>query len=386
MKKLSEQYHKFIKKENQLFCENQQFIAHINRSLLRWMLFISLAVSVLTTVFCFFMDGYNSLRVTYITITVVLLSALFVQKKIPDNWILFSFYSLFVMIMSYASYSSAVMFPEYSGALAWGILIVMPVLILDKNKRITGTVLITLVCYLWFVIPMKLPDQREDEIVYIIVFSLAGLMLGFYMRWVRLENLELLRQSLVRETTDVLTGLYNRRKLFDYFIECEAGREEKPVTGISMLDIDFFKLYNDTYGHLAGDHCLKMIGTCLAEYGKQHDMEFYRYGGEEFVAIAHEQDRERLMRCFENVVMSVAILQIPHQGKENGIVTMSQGVFLLPLDQDEEISASSNDYDETYEGKHLNGFRAQQYLSKADAALYQAKSQGRNRTFLFQDK
>lgn len=382
MKKIVKRYQEFIKKERRLYIENQEAIRKSNRSVLQWVLVIALAISLVTTIFCFVEEEYQPLQMTYSVVSIGLLCILLVQRRLSDSWSLPLFYSIFLVAIGYAFYSAAILYPEYTGALALGIVIVMPTLILDKGSRIIMMELFMIFADIWLVIPRKLPDLRQDELIYIITFSLGGLMMGSYLRRVRLENLELLRQSMIRETTDALTGLHNRRKLFDYLIQCEAGEEKSPVTGVSIMDIDFFKTYNDTYGHLAGDNCLKIIGECLADYGKKHNMEFYRYGGEEFVGIAHEQDTERLIRSFENVITSVAILQIPHQAKEDGIVTMSQGVYLLSpggLEEPAELVS------ENEEGEHLNGFRAQQYLSKADEALYQAKEQGRNRTILYSE-
>lgn len=372
-----------INNEKRLFCDNQEAIARINRTLFMWMLLIALAMSILLTVFSFFMIGYAPLKITYICLVLVLSLVLSFKKKIPDGYILSFFYGIILLIMAYAFYSSAVLYPESSGVFAFGVTIVLPSLILDKTPRITVIALLVMIGYLWFVIPMKAPDLHEDEIVYIISFTLVGMMMGSYLRQVRLDNVELLRLSKIREITDVLTGLHNRRKLFDYFIECESSPEGETVTGISILDIDFFKTYNDIYGHLAGDNCLKSIGACLADYGAKHDMEFYRYGGEEFVAVGHERDAERLIRSFENIVTNVAILQIPHKGNKENIITMSQGVFLLSDDFVEKIPIAITNDHEKREGKHLNGFRAQQYLTNADRALYQAKELGRNRTVFF---
>lgn len=372
MKKLAEQYRAYIANERRLFEVNRASIAHINHSLLRWMLLIAAAISMVITVCCFLLETYRPLMETYLIMSAVFLVAILFQNRIPDDWVLPTFYGISLFMMSYASYSSAVLYPETIGVLALGIIVVMPSLILDKSRHINGLALAIMVFYLIFVMSMKLPDQRPDEFVYIISFTLVGMMLGAYLRRVRLENLELLRLSRIRETTDVLTGLHNRRRLFDFFIECESGRAKQPVTGLSILDIDFFKTYNDTYGHLAGDNCLKAIGTWLAKYGKRHNMEFYRYGGEEFVAIAHEPDRVLLEYAFKSIPTGIASLELPHEGKKEGIVTMSQGVFLIPQQQPapgEELP--------------LHGFRAQQYLSKADEALYQAKQQGRNRTIFY---
>jgi len=176
-------------------------------------------------------------------------------------------------------------------------------------------------------------------------------------------HLQLARLTSALETKasfDSLTGLYNRRE-FEHNLELEwrrACRNSTPLS-IMFMDVDFFKNFNDTYGHLAGDDCLRKVGralkTCLCRSG-----EFVaRYGGEEFVAILPNSEGDKVQQCATRILHQIESLRIPHQTSEiNSAVTLSIGIATeVPV-------LGESPY-------HLLGL--------ADQHLYQAKSEGRNR-------
>jgi diguanylate cyclase (GGDEF)-like protein/PAS domain S-box-containing protein len=158
---------------------------------------------------------------------------------------------------------------------------------------------------------------------------------------------------------DGLTAIPNRRS-FEHFYELEwrrACRERKRIS-LVMIDVDFFKSYNDHYGHLAGDQCLKRIAQALQVLNRPGDM-VARYGGEEFVAVLAGTDRQGAAHMAELMRSRVAELRLPHE--HSGIashVTISLGIA-----------------SEIPEG----GSSALNLILKADQALYLAKSRGRNR-------
>lgn len=160
--------------------------------------------------------------------------------------------------------------------------------------------------------------------------------------------------------TDGLTSLANRRA-FDETFASETERCIRYDTPLSvlMIDIDRFKAYNDTYGHLAGDDCLRAVGRCLASSVKRSTDLVARYGGEEFVVLLPSTDEEDAAVVAEEFTRLLARENIAHKGSEFGRVTASIGIS----------SARGN-------GLQHGSAR---FLSAADAALYEAKQQGRNR-------
>jgi len=128
---------------------------------------------------------------------------------------------------------------------------------------------------------------------------------------------------------DSLTGIANRRH-FDETLALEwrhCMRENRPLSLI-MIDIDFFKRYNDHYGHQAGDACLQRVATCInSEFARSHDL-VARYGGEEFICILPATQLEGALAKANHLQLAVRALQIPHKASDlqEHLVTISLGV------------------------------------------------------------
>jgi diguanylate cyclase (GGDEF)-like protein len=164
---------------------------------------------------------------------------------------------------------------------------------------------------------------------------------------------------------DGLTGLANRRSI-DSYLEHEVARcirEDRSIAAI-MIDLDHFKAYNDHYGHLAGDNCLKTIAEMLRNEIKRPGDLVGRFGGEEFCAILPNTDRDGALFVAESLRSTVENLQISHEGSpDTKLVTLSLGVAVhLPRP----------------------AFPIDQLLGDADKALYHAKQSGRNRVEIYQ--
>jgi diguanylate cyclase (GGDEF)-like protein len=168
-------------------------------------------------------------------------------------------------------------------------------------------------------------------------------------------NLELEALS----ATDVLTGLANRRRL-DEVLASElrrAIRSSKPLALI-MLDVDFFKKYNDHYGHQAGDVCLRQVADALQAGCHRGGDLVARYGGEEFVLVAADTDMAGSLMVAEMLRASVEAMRLPHCDSPFGQVTVSIGVAAL-----QPMAMHTPDM----------------LLRMADQAMYRAKLLGRNR-------
>jgi diguanylate cyclase (GGDEF)-like protein len=175
----------------------------------------------------------------------------------------------------------------------------------------------------------------------------------------RTKALEVANNRLeVLAVTDALTGLANRRRLVEV-LEAELLRSLRTGhnTGVMMIDIDHFKPYNDRYGHVAGDECLRRVADALLQSVRTSDV-VARYGGEEFAVVLPRTDLDGARAIAERARGAVAALRAPHAGSPGGIVTVSIGV------------ASDTATPET---------TADQLFQAADAQLYEAKRRGRNR-------
>jgi diguanylate cyclase (GGDEF)-like protein len=160
---------------------------------------------------------------------------------------------------------------------------------------------------------------------------------------------------------DGLTGVHNRR-YFDEQLTAEWGRAMRNKTALSvvMLDVDFFKRYNDRYGHQAGDDCLRRVASSIKQGLKRPADQVARYGGEEFVCLLPDTDLAGALQVAQFVGQQVMEQQIEHaDSSAAAVVTVSLGVCSKPA--------------------QANG-SALALLGQADAQLYAAKSGGRNRT------
>ncbi|SEQ82080.1 sensor domain-containing diguanylate cyclase [Giesbergeria anulus] len=182
-------------------------------------------------------------------------------------------------------------------------------------------------------------------------------------RAVRERTAELERanaQLQVLGTTDSLTGLANRRR-FDQVLAnawAHASSSGQPIALI-MLDVDHFKQYNDHYGHVAGDQCLRQVGQVLAQYVELPEELVARYGGEEFAVIIMGRGATEVCALAERLRSGIEGLAIPHACASPGVVTISLGVASL-------VPTALGDGPDAL-------------IRIADAELYRAKQSGRNR-------
>jgi diguanylate cyclase (GGDEF)-like protein len=162
-------------------------------------------------------------------------------------------------------------------------------------------------------------------------------------------------------TRDGLTGLANRR-CFDHTLLAEwqrALRQQQPLS-LLMVDVDNFKQYNDAYGHVGGDDCLKRIATAVASEMRANDL-VARYGGEEFAVILPNQSLKGAAIVAERIRCRVEGLRLPNLGAPQRYVTVSIGAA---------TAIASHEH------------QPAQLVATADAALYRAKHMGRNRISL----
>ena len=167
------------------------------------------------------------------------------------------------------------------------------------------------------------------------------------------------RQIEEQSMTDQLTGVANRRRYDRYSLTKwhEAARLRIPFS-ICMFDIDHFKVYNDTFGHPAGDKVIAAVAKTISSYLKRSTDFVARYGGEEFVAISMGESSKKMFEHLQKIRQAIEDLHIPHSPTVSEWVTVSiGGVTVIP--------ETGSAYDV--------------YLRIADTMLYDAKKHGRNR-------
>jgi diguanylate cyclase (GGDEF)-like protein len=174
------------------------------------------------------------------------------------------------------------------------------------------------------------------------------------------------RENLIRlAITDGLTGIPNRR-YFDEQLAREWQRASRmsDSLAIAMIDVDWFKKYNDYYGHQAGDDCLRQVAKLLACTAQRGGDFVARYGGEEFALILPTTYGQAALTVVENACRALSDLNLPHCDSDFGKVTLSGGVA---------VGIPSTDKS------------AEDLIHQADEALYTAKNSGRNKAVLFKE-
>ncbi len=173
-------------------------------------------------------------------------------------------------------------------------------------------------------------------------------------------------QLRVQSSLDGLTGIANRRHFEEYYgIEWKRAQREKKPLSLIMADIDVFKLYNDNYGHQAGDECLKKIAALLQRITKRPGDLVARYGGEEFVIVLPETNLKGAITVAEEIRAAVEALAIPHAHSPfHKYVTISLGVAMAEPKRES---------------------CREKLIEAADQALYRAKQNGRNQVYAAAD-
>lgn len=165
---------------------------------------------------------------------------------------------------------------------------------------------------------------------------------------------------------DHLTGLYNRRYMDECLMnEINQAVEDGFPLSVCLADIDYFKRYNDNYGHQSGDNCLRAVANALVSSRRRPEDNVSRYGGEEFLVILPRTDQEQAMAEAERLRENINALMLPHVASPTHYLTISIGVATL------------------YAGESLSTdmplhMIASGLIHQADTALYAAKNRGRN--------
>lgn len=221
--------------------------------------------------------------------------------------------------------------------------------------------------------PVNLIDKYQTEILFFTYIIVGILIINIFLnkknekKLIAMVNektfhLEKANHELKRlSNVDGLTQLYNRR-YFDINLENrwkEFQRNGLPLS-LLMIDVDFFKRYNDIYGHIAGDNCLKNLSRVFFKsVGRPFDT-VARYGGEEFTVLVNT-DAQGAEKIAQWILEEVEKLEIPHEGSARGLVTVSIGIGVaVPIED----------------------FGAENLLEISDQALYESKNKGRNRSTL----
>jgi diguanylate cyclase (GGDEF)-like protein len=207
----------------------------------------------------------------------------------------------------------------------------------------------------------SLKDWWRNTLLHAAILAFLVMVLGF-LGWRMVRQDRAFERTLERlAMIDELTGLANRRQFGRALVnEVARGRRQGRPLALVLLDVDFFKQYNDAYGHPADDQCLRAIARTVGDAVKRPGDLAARYGGEEIAVLLPDTDASGGREVAERIRLAVHDLSIPHAGSPLGTLTLSAGVSAL---RPEEYAA---------------GNPAEALVMAADEALYAAKKRGRN--------
>jgi diguanylate cyclase (GGDEF)-like protein len=208
---------------------------------------------------------------------------------------------------------------------------------------------------------------NEDDLV--IAKTIAKLINSYYKnikeQLTMKEKMKLEKERLKKQINiDDLTQLFNKKYFFEVYLSVYRKMKflELPL-GVLLIDIDNYKNYNDTYGHMAGDECLKNVADVFEKYTRKNDL-VARYGGEEFIVLVENQDANQLLQMGEKLRKAVENLNIENfVSKEQTKLTISVGIcYIVPKESIEPLKV----------------------IHEADHALYQSKRNGKNQTSIIE--
>ncbi|XQU08312.1 GGDEF domain-containing protein [Halomonas sp. LY9] len=300
--------------------------------------------------------AYGALRETLMASTVVVAMVvscvIFISSQAPYSYLdIFSFG--LILVVGNVLYSLRFQYALASSLMSVAIMVYFVVGYEPMPIEVKRLAIFTIIAKAIFTLIANYRLEASERKAYLLLLRETH-RAGHALR----SNAELSKLSL----TDSLTELANRRQfdaLFNHY--WQQAVEHRSNIGLIVIDIDCFKAYNDYYGHLQGDHCLKQVAATL-QANASNACVVARFGGEEFVVLSIGQSHEAVLEHAEQLRQAVETLELPHHGgTERACVTISAGVAVL---------------------RPKPGVNAPQLFRAADQALYEAKRQGRNRVVM----
>lgn len=211
-------------------------------------------------------------------------------------------------------------------------IVILVDLTISQTLMLFGSGYIAFIQLLLFYKPMI--GDRTEVILATGQFILFGIIIGHYISELRKKNfiqqksLEVMNKDLeFLSYYDSLSGLYNRRKWEnEYYLMYKAAISENKLTGIIIIDIDYFKEYNDTYGHVEGDKVIKIVSNVLLSVMDGKNVNIGRYGGDEFIISLYDMSNAEIIECIKCIKDSMRLRKIENiNSKSSSMLSLSIG-------------------------------------------------------------
>lgn len=346
-------------KMQHLMEENREAIRKYNINFCPKLVLVGVVISIVAITGSFLHPDLEEARLMYcitggVCVVLYLFSKMEKLKKYALVWIYTEFMALYLLVY----YLSVIVAPDRAATSILVVMTIFPITFIDKPQRLIAVDSLMYLIHTVSAFAFKTESLGRLDMINCFVALIVGGVCGIFVLETKLQNFNLSRLLAYEKETDVLTTLANRRKLVQTIFDMEQG-EMKGANGVMLFDIDFFKQYNDKFGHQAGDKCLRAFGKLLKEEDWGAETVFYRYGGEEFVGFLWNTDQKKLSLVAEEIRKKTEELTLEH-----GKITTSVGYVFC--NGAEHIS---------YE----------KWIGKADKAAYAAKKKGRNCTVAYHE-
>lgn len=336
----------------QFFLDNKEIIKLQNGIIYPKIAFLGAVITTFALLASLFVEYMQRARVPYGIVCVGCVLLFFTRKskywkKHPTHCMYLIYSGIYLVLL----FMSLVLFKDGVGASILVLFTIFPVSFVDRPEKLFCADIGMYVIHTVLSFVIKDPKYAGLDMVNGLIATSMGITFGFFILNSRLHALNFRMLWVKEREMDVLTSLYNRRKMTETLEGFARDIIEMP-DGVVMMDIDWFKSYNDEFGHAAGDDCLKTFGQMLSESDWNANVRFYRYGGEEFICFIWDADKENIMRVAKEVHEKTRQLQMQHRP-----ITISVGYVYC------------ND-------KRIKNFET--WIQRADKALYIAKGRGRD--------
>lgn len=355
------------REEIDLLRSNRDAVAEINKQqFLAWLKILIFIFIILTGISILSSMSSLSYRVLLYSVALCSFCALFFLFRFIGNptVILIGFYLLFEYLCLLTGILNIYINRTSTCSSSLVILCMVPVTILDRNGRIAAVSFMNAAVLAAASYLVKEYSVAVDDWINLFSFSLVGFFAGYHIRMKKLELFEIQRKTDIQRYYDFLTSLPNRRLLYNDLTGIYAANGPSPVRSVVMIDIDSFKEYNDAYGHVAGDECLKKLAACLSSFVRDRRMTFYRYGGEEFLGVSPLFSAVEAGEFCDLIRHAVYNLNIPHEKSPYGRLTVSFGLSETGM-------PGATGYTDL--------------INMADIALYHAKNRGKDCFVIYED-
>lgn len=265
----------------------------------------------------------------------------------------------FISAMPFADHSYLIVF--YTNMLLIGTLLYLS----NIEMCLVAAPSLVIISALFIMYPQSVIHQESNyiNIISVTFFSFIMAYVNYSAKRNQFNAIKIIedqhKELYKRSTIDELTGLSNRRSINETLQSVmKESREFNSSLGLLMIDVDYFKLFNDFYGHLKGDLCLATIASVLKEIAEVENGFVGRFGGEEFLVVIQNKSQIELIQLGERICEGIRGLALPHEQSPLNIVTLSVGITIK---------------------LEFQNLTSTELIDNADRALYKAKANGRNR-------